>query len=106
MQVRSKLPNIAVTFFTVMARLANEHGAINLSQGFPDFAPDGELFDLVAMHMRGGNNQYAPMQGVMALRERISEKVSEIYNAKHSPVDEITVTSGGTEALYAASGNN
>jgi methionine aminotransferase len=102
MQFQSKLPGVSVTIFTMMTRLANEHSAINLSQGFPDFAPDHELFDLVARYMREGHNQYAPMQGVMALRERISEKVLALYGATYSPVNEITVTSGGTEALYAA----
>ena len=102
MQFQSKLPGVSVTIFTMMTRLAIEHGAINLSQGFPDYEPDPELFDLVTGYMREGHNQYAPMQGVMTLRERISEKVSELYGATYSPVDEITVTSGGTEALYAA----
>lgn len=102
MNIQSKLPAVGVTIFTVMSRLANEQGAINLSQGFPDFDVDPELFDLVGRYMREGNNQYAPMQGVMALRERISEKVKELYGAAYSPAEEITVTSGGTEALFAA----
>ncbi len=102
MQIRSKLPNIGVTIFTQMTRLANEHGAINLSQGFPDFEVDTELMGLVDSHMRRGNNQYAPMQGVMALRERISEKARDLYGAAYDPASEITVTSGATEALYAA----
>jgi methionine aminotransferase len=102
MKFQSKLPDVSVTIFTMMTRLANEHGAINLSQGFPDFEPDAELFDLVTRYMREGHNQYAPMQGVMALRERISEKVLDIYGAAYDPVDEITITSGATEALYAA----
>lgn len=102
MNIQSKLPAVGVTIFTVMSRLANERGAINLSQGFPDFDVDPELFDLVGRYMREGNNQYAPMQGVMALRERISEKVKELYGAAYSPAEEITVTSGGTEALFAA----
>ncbi len=102
MNIQSKLPDVGVTIFTIMSRLANEQGAINLSQGFPDFDVDPELFDLVGRYMREGNNQYAPMQGVMALRERISEKVRELYGAAYSPAEEITVTSGGTEALFAA----
>lgn len=100
--IRSKLPDIGTTIFTVMTRLANEHGAINLSQGFPDFEVDDGLVDLVARYMREGNNQYAPMQGVMALRERISEKAGALYGASYDPAEEITVTSGATEALYAA----
>jgi len=93
---------VGVTIFTVMSRLANEQGAINLSQGFPDFDVDPELIGLVDHYMRQGNNQYAPMQGVMALRERIAEKVQELYGASYAPAEEITVTSGGTEALFAA----
>ncbi|HNW27950.1 MAG TPA: methionine aminotransferase [Spirochaetota bacterium] len=102
MHVQSKLPDVGVTIFTVMSRLANEQGAINLSQGFPDFDVDPELIGLVDHYMRQGNNQYAPMQGVMALRERIAEKVQELYGASYAPAEEITVTSGGTEALFAA----
>jgi len=100
--IRSKLPDVGVTIFTVMTRLANEHGAINLSQGFPDFDVDGRLIGLVEKYMRKGNNQYAPMQGVMALRERIAEKVADQYGVAYDPATEITVTSGATEALYAA----
>lgn len=102
MRIKSKLPKVGVTIFTQMTKLANEHGAINLSQGFPDFNVDTELIDLVAKYMREGNNQYAPMQGVMALRERIAAKVREVYGAAYDPSEEITVTSGGTEALFAA----
>ncbi|MBN2159478.1 MAG: methionine aminotransferase [Spirochaetes bacterium] len=102
MRIQSKLPGVGVTIFTVMTRLANDHGAINLSQGFPDFDPDGELYELVEKHMRMGRNQYAPMQGVMALREKISEKTAELYGRSYDPAGEITVTSGATEALFAA----
>ena len=102
MHIQSKLPSVGVTIFTVMSRLAGEHGAINLSQGFPDFEVDGDLIGLVDKYMRRGCNQYAPMQGVMALRERISDKAMEMHGALYGPEDEITVTSGGTEALFAA----
>jgi methionine aminotransferase len=85
-----------------MTRLANEHGAINLSQGFPDFDVDPALIALVEKHMRRGANQYAPMQGVQPLRERISEKTLELYGRRYDPETEITVTSGATEALFAA----
>jgi methionine transaminase len=102
MQIHSKLPSVGTTIFTVMSKLANECGAINLSQGFPDFAVDPELVELVHRHMREGRNQYAPMQGVPALRERIAEKVRETYGAACDPDTDITVTSGGTEALFAA----
>lgn len=102
MQIKSKLPSVGTTIFTVMSRLAAEHGAINLSQGFPDFDVDGDLIGLVEKYMRRGCNQYAPMQGVMALRERISDKAREMYGVQYGPDEEITVTSGGTEALFAA----
>ncbi len=102
MHIPSKLPDVGVTIFTVMSRLANEQGAINLSQGFPDFDVDPELIGLVDHYMKQGNNQYAPMQGVMDLRQRIAEKVREFYGASYAPEAEITVTSGGTEALFAA----
>jgi methionine aminotransferase len=85
-----------------MTQLAIEHGAINLSQGFPDFATYPELISLVEKHMREGHNQYAPMQGVPALRERIAEKVFDMYGAQYDPASEITVTSGATESVFAA----
>jgi methionine aminotransferase len=102
MNLKSKLPNLAVTIFSEMTRLADAHGAINLSQGFPDYAVPPELISLVAKYMQQGCNQYAPMQGVQLLRERIAEKVFELYGAKYDPASEITVTSGATEALFAA----
>ena len=101
MNFKSKLPNLALTIFSEMTQLANEHDAINLSQGFPDFDVNSELIDLVGKYMRAGNNQYAPMQGVLELRERIAQKVHELYGARYDPATEITVTSGATEALYA-----
>ncbi len=102
MKIESKLPNVGVTIFTIMSKLANDHQAINLSQGFPDFDVHPDLVALVDRYMRAGHNQYAPMQGVESLRRRISEKVEELYNASYDPETEITVTSGGTEALFAA----
>ena len=98
----SKLPRVGTTIFTVMSRLAAEHGAINLSQGFPDFDPPARLVDLVAEHMRRGLNQYAPMAGWPALRQQIVGKVREYYGATVDAETEVTVTSGGTEALFAA----
>ena len=74
-RVDSKLPDVGVSIFAVMTRLANEHGAINLSQGFPDFACDPELVEAVHRHMRAGDNQYAPMPGVLALREALAAKI-------------------------------
>jgi methionine aminotransferase len=100
--VRSKLPDTGVTIFTTMSRLALEHGAINLSQGFPDFNCAPELIDAVARYMREGHNQYAPMPGTIPLREALAMKIERVYGHRYDPVTEITVTSGATEALYAA----
>ena len=102
MKIQSKLPDVGVTIFTIMSKLANDHHAINLSQGFPDFDVHPDLVALVDNYMRSGHNQYAPMQGVASLRRRIAEKVLALYNASYDPESEITVTSGGTEALFAA----
>jgi methionine transaminase len=102
MMLRSKLPEVGVTIFSVMSKLANDYHAINLSQGFPDFNTSQELVDLVNKNMLSGHNQYAPMQGVPVLRKKISEKVKKIYNAVYDPESEITVTSGATEALFSA----
>jgi len=98
----SKLPNVGITIFTVMSKLAHDTGAINLSQGFPDFDADPELIELVRKYMELGNNQYAPMQGVPVLRQRISEKTKALYGAAYDPDTEITVASGATEALFSA----
>lgn len=101
-KLRSKLPSVGTTIFTVMSRLASDLGAINLSQGFPDFDCDPELVEAVARHMRAGRNQYAPMQGVPALREAIAAKYEEFHGRRYNPETEITVTSGGTEAIFDA----
>jgi methionine aminotransferase len=85
-----------------MSALATEHHAINLAQGFPDFSCSPKLIDLVYTHMKNGMNQYAPMPGVMKLREKIAEKTEALYSAKYNPETEITITPGGTHALYAA----
>jgi len=102
MNIVSKLPQVGLTIFSEMTRLAHQHGAINLSQGFPDFDTHPKLKDLVAKYIRAGHNQYAPMQGVGALREAISEKTRRLYAAVYDPETEITVTTGGTQAIYAA----
>lgn len=102
LSLQSKLPDVGTTIFAVMSQLAAEHGAINLSQGFPDFAAPAELLELVDRHMRAGRNQYAPMAGVAPLRQRIAEKTELLYGAKPDTETEITVTSGATEALFAA----
>jgi methionine aminotransferase len=100
-QTPSKLPDIGTSIFAVMTRLANEHGAINLSQGFPDFDCDPALVEAVARAMRAGHNQYAPMPGVLALREAIAAKVERCYGARYDAATEIVVTAGATAGLYA-----
>jgi methionine transaminase len=97
----SKLPDVGTSIFSVMTKLANEHGAINLSQGFPDFDCDPGLVDAVTAAMRAGHNQYAPMPGLLALREAIAAKVAHCYGAGCDPVTEVVVTSGATAGLYA-----
>ncbi|HTN90134.1 MAG TPA: methionine aminotransferase [Sorangium sp.] len=97
----SKLPSTGVSIFTVMTRLANEHGAINISQGFPDFDCAPELVEAVARHMRAGHNQYAPMQGVLALREALAAKIERLYGRRYDPATEITITSGATEGIFS-----
>ena len=100
-QIASKLPDIGVSIFSVMTRLANEHQAINLSQGFPDFDCDPALVEAASRAMREGHNQYAPMPGVLALREGIAAKVEQCYGARYDPATEVLVTSGATAGLYA-----
>ncbi len=102
MHIQSKLPNIGTTIFTVMSGLAREHNAINLSQGFPDFGCNPLLLELAQKHMNAGFNQYAPMQGVIQLRERIAEIISTCYNANYNPDTEITITAGATQGIYTA----
>jgi methionine aminotransferase len=100
--ISSKLPDVGVTIFTVMSKLAQDAGAINLSQGFPDFDVSPELIDRVRHYMQTGCNQYAPMQGVPTLRTAIAAKAEALYGACYDAETEITITSGATEALYAA----
>jgi len=102
MQLPSKLPRVGTTIFTVMSQLAAEHGAINLGQGFPDFPVPEFLIDALARAAREGRNQYAPMTGIPALREAIAEKTRRCYGIGVDPEREITVTSGASEAIYAA----
>jgi methionine aminotransferase len=101
-KLESRLPGVGTTIFTVMSRLAAETGAINLSQGFPDFDPDPELVEEVARQMRAGRNQYAPMPGAMPLREAIASMYETSYGRRYDPETEITVTSGATEAIFSA----
>lgn len=100
--LRSKLPNVGTTIFTVMSALANEYNAINLSQGFPNFECSPKLISLINEYMKKGYNQYAPMQGIMPLREAIAGKMQDLYGVKYNPEKEINITAGGTEAIYAA----
>ena len=100
--VASRLPKVGTTIFTVMSRLAQECGAINLSQGYPDFNAEDLLFERVAHWMRAGANQYPPMAGVPALREAIARKVEALYGTTYEVDSEITVTAGATQALFTA----
>lgn len=98
----SRLPQVGTTIFTVMSALAQQHGAINLSQGFPDFDAPAELLALLAQHAQAGHNQYAPMTGVPVLREAIAAKVNALYGAQYDVDAEITVTAGATQAIFTA----
>ena len=100
--IDSKLPAVGTTIFTVMSRLAAECGAINLSQGFPDFQADAALFDATARAMQAGRNQYPPMSGVPELRAAIATKVEALYGQSYDAEQEITVTAGATQALFTA----
>jgi methionine aminotransferase len=102
MQIKSKLPNVGTTIFTVMSQLAVEHNAVNLGQGFPDFMMSEELIALVNAAMQKGNNQYVHMNGLPILRERLATKCNKIYGSNIHPESEITVTPGGTYAIYTA----
>jgi len=102
MKIKSKQPDLGITIFATMSRLAIEHNAINLSQGLPDFSCHPDLIKLVNNYMQSGFNQYAPMQGVMRLREKLAEKIEKIYGACYHPDTELTITAGATEALFAA----
>jgi methionine aminotransferase len=102
MQINSKLPNVGTTIFSVMSALANEHQAINLSQGFPNFdCPEG-LKERVNFHMQNGKNQYVPMAGVPLLRERLAQKMEGMYGQPLDAATNITITAGATQALFTA----
>ena len=101
MQHRSKLPHVETTIFTVMSNLAHKHGALNLSQGFPDFNSDKVLIDLVTKAMKEGYNQYAPMAGIIELREAIARKFELLYGTTYDPEHEITITAGASQAIYS-----
>ena len=98
----SKLPNVGTTIFSVMSALAKAHNAINLSQGFPNFKSDQKLIELVSKAMNEGYNQYPPMAGILPLREAITNKFDLLYGTSYHPGDEITITSGATQAVFTA----
>ena len=101
-QIQSKLPNVGTTIFTVMSVLAAEHKAINLGQGFPDFGMSEELVALVTQAMKEGHNQYVHMNGYIPLREALAQKAESLYGTAINPDTQITVTPGGTYALFTA----
>ena len=101
-RIYSKLPDVGTTIFTVMSALALEHNAINLSQGFPNFDCSERLKDLVYKYMKQGYNQYAPMAGVLVLRQRIADKIKMLYDNAVDPNTEITITNGATQGIYTA----
>lgn len=100
--VKSKLPNAGISIFARMTALANQHQAINLAQGFPDFLSSEKLIELVNQYMHKGMNQYAPMPGLLSLRERIAEKIQDLYGCVFHPDTEITITAGATQAIYTS----
>ncbi|MFY1046554.1 methionine aminotransferase [Chryseobacterium sp. GP-SGM7] len=98
----SKLPDVGITIFTQMSQLANQHQAINLSQGFPDFETDSKLLNLADNFIKKGFNQYAPLGGIIGLKEEIARKIENSHNAVYHPETEITITAGGTQAIFTA----
>ena len=100
--ITSRLPNVGTTIFTVMSALAQQHGAVNLGQGFPDFDCDPALLDAVSKAMHAGLNQYPPMAGVPVLREAVATKVEAMYGRRYDPGSEITITAGATQAIITA----
>lgn len=102
MKIKSKLPHVGTTIFTVMSALAREHQAINLSQGFPDFDCSPKLRELANHYIQNGFNQYAPMPGTIQLRERVAEIMNVCYDVSFHPESEITITAGATQAIYTA----
>ena len=100
MHFNSKLPNVGTTIFTTMSKMAYQYDAINLAQGFPGFESDPMLTELVSKAMHEGHNQYAPMQGVYRLRQRITEKINTLYGSDYHPETEVTITAGATQAIF------
>ncbi|MDH4058653.1 MAG: methionine aminotransferase [Cyclobacteriaceae bacterium] len=101
MNIQSRLPDVGTSIFAVMSKMAQDFGAINLSQGFPDFEVSPELIELINQQMKAGHNQYAPMPGVPALRNVIADVVRQSYGRSLDPNEEVTITAGGTEAIFA-----
>ncbi len=100
--LQSKLPAVGTTIFSVMSALAADKGAVNLGQGFPDFACDPQLVDAVTRAMQQGLNQYPPMPGVASLRQAVSQKIEAEYGRRYRPEDEVTITAGATQAILTA----
>lgn len=100
--LQSRLPSVGTTIFTVMSALAQQHGAVNLGQGFPDFECDPRLLDAVDAAMRAGHNQYPPMAGIPALREAVAAKIESLHRRRYDPASEITITAGATQAILTA----
>ena len=98
--IESKLPNLGITIFTKMSKLAQEHNAINLSQGFPDFPPNQKLLELVKQSLDENYNQYAPLAGLISLRKTLAEKIFKNYGSRYSAEKEITITAGATQAIF------
>lgn len=100
--MQSKLPHTKLSIFSVMSAMAQEHGAVNLSQGYPDFSTDPALVELVSKAMQDGYNQYAPLAGIFSLREKISEMILDLHGRQYDPEGEICITVGASEALFVA----
>jgi methionine aminotransferase len=101
MNIQSRLPDVGTSIFTIMSKMALDYGAINLSQGFPDFSIDRKIIDLVNKYMLEDHNQYAPMQGMPVFRNVIADVIKDSFNNSLNPETEITITSGATEGIYA-----
>ena len=100
--IASRFPQMGTTIFTVMSKLAADCGAVNLSQGFPDFQAEPVLFEAMYRHMLAGRNQYAPMAGLPELRQAIVDKVAALYGSRFDVESEVTVTAGATQAIFTA----
>jgi methionine transaminase len=101
-EIQSKLPAVGTTIFTIMSALASKHGAVNLGQGFPDYSMNDDLIALVNDAMKTGHNQYVHMAGYGPLRQAIAEKIKNLYQTNIDAQTEVTITPGGTYAVYTA----